>query len=185
MNRRITDQKLFEFGKTYFKHTDTDKGRQVTEKYDEINNENLLDADERKIIVKNINKILTDKGININSQIKEKINSSIAQINRKTAKEKVRNVLKAENYHIKEIDGDNDIIDKIYQYRNCITHYGGCKEEVEGIKEKCLGPRYCRDYTSCLDEINSELHQMILLIIGKCIDVKFKFYQEIPEHIRK
>jgi uncharacterized FlaG/YvyC family protein len=157
----------------------------LAEKYDEINNENLLDADERKIIVKNINKILTDKGININSQIKEKINSSIAQINRKTAKEKVRNVLKAENYHIKEIDGDNDIIDKIYQYRNCITHYGGCKEEVEGIKEKCHGPRYCRDYTSCLDEINSELHQMILLIIGKCIDVKFKFYQEIPEHIRK
>jgi phenylalanyl-tRNA synthetase beta chain len=38
LNRRITDQKLFEFGKTYFKNPGTDEGRQVTEKYDEINN---------------------------------------------------------------------------------------------------------------------------------------------------
>lgn len=155
----------------------------LAEKYGEINNEILLDADERQIIVQNINKILTDKGIKINSQIKEKINSSIAQINRKTAKEKVRNVLKAENYPIKEINDDHDIIDKIYQYRNCITHSGGCKVEFEGIKEKC-GPKYCRDYTSCLDEINSELHQMILLIIGKIINVTFEFHQEIPEHIK-
>jgi len=157
----------------------------LAEKYDENNNQNLLDANERRIIVENINKILTDKGIHINSQIEEKIKSDIAQINRKRAKEKVRDVLKAEKYHIKKIGEDRDIIDKIYQYRNCITHSGGCNEEVEGIKEKCTGPKYCKDYTSCLDEINDELHKMLLLIIGKYIDVQFEFHQEMPEHIRK
>ena len=153
----------------------------IAEEYAQTKNfkEELLSKTDINAITKSIKDILTDKvDFAKNSNIENKIKSSIGQINHKNAKEKVRNLLEYANYTVcKLTNEEKDLIDVIYQHRNCLTHLGGCYKYSTNIKE-CQGQKYCRESEAGLTKLNFELRLMLLHVIGKFIDVEFQFKRE-------
>jgi hypothetical protein len=84
----------------------------------------------------------------------------------------------------KNDNSENDIIDVIYQYRNCIVHLGGCCKSDKTIKG-CDGPAYCKKSLIEQREVNGELSKILTQIIGAFIGEKFEFNDKIPENIEK
>ncbi len=148
-------------------------------------NEKLLTKEEIDDITSQIMNLISNK-INIegNPRIKDKIKSRVGEINRKTVKEKVRSLIKNIGYPIKKF-GDKDIIDIIYQHRNCIVHLGGCPKYDTKMMRECEGPRYCRESELTLEDLNVELSCMLTNIIGEFIGVKFEYHPEIPEDLKE
>ena len=147
-------------------------------------NEKLLSKTDINTITKSIKDILTAKvdfsNNKIENKIEDKIKSSIGQINNKNAKEKVRDLLEYANYTVcKLTDTEKDLIDVIYQHRNCLTHLGGCNKYYSNVKE--CPARYCRESEVELTKLNFELRLMLLHVVGKFIDVKFQFKMETSD----
>ena len=117
-------------------------------------------------------------------EIKDHIRNKIGQINHKNAKDKIREFLSDYNYSLKTIVKDKDILDFIYQKRNCITHNGGCNKYKE-LKGKCEGPAYCRNSELDLEELNLELSDILKHVIGKYVNTIFKHETKITDDIKK
>jgi hypothetical protein len=142
----------------------------------------LLTKNEIEKIADFVKDILAEKNCVITPTIERRIDNYVGQINYKEAKEKVRNLLRWAK-HPMGIDNNSekDIIDIIYQHRNCIVHSGGCNR---GDKTKeCKA--YCRESTMGQIEVNRELSQMLARITGKLVGVQFEFNPIIPENIKK
>jgi hypothetical protein len=132
-----------------------------------------------------VKNIFGKNNIEITPTIERRVTNYVSQINHKEAKEKVRDLLKWANHPIKKNDNsENDIIDVIYQHRNCIVHLGGCSKSDKTIKE-CNGPAYCKKSILGQVEVNRELSQMLTRIIGTFVGVEFEFNTKIPENIEK
>ena len=150
-------------------------------------NGKLLTKHDIQKITTYIQTILNDKNhFEMTSTIEDKIRTNVSQINYKKAKDKVRDLMNWVGHPIKTLDdAEKDIIDVIYQHRNCIVHRGGCYKSDENIREECEGPAYCRKCKLGLKELNGELSRILTRIIGKFVNVEFEFHSEIPEHIKR
>lgn len=147
-------------------------------------NEKLLTKIDIKAIAEAIKEILIRKNVNTTAKIEDKIKTNVGQINYKNAKEKVRELLEWAKCPIRGLDKtDKDVVDVIYQHRNCIVHFGGCCKSDETIKEVCKGPAFCRESKLELKELNRELSRMLTQVIGRFVGVEFGFIAEIPDNI--
>lgn len=118
-----------------------------------------------------------------NKEIKNHVRNRVGQINHKNVKDKIREFLSEYNYPIKTLPNKNkDILDLIYQKRNCITHNGGCRKDLEG---KCEGSAYCRNSKMDLEGLNLELSNMLKQFIGNSVNTVFKYQTEISDEIKK
>jgi len=139
-------------------------------------NEKLLSKTEIGRITRTIKEILTRKNIDLTPKIEDKIKTNVGQINYKNAKEKVRDLLEWARCPIRRLDNaDKDVVDIIYQHRNCIVHWGGCYKTDKTIKEVCRGPAFCRESELELKKLNGELSRMLARVIGRFVGVEFEF----------
>lgn len=138
----------------------------------------------KKDISKIVDFILKDVICDDSKKIKQKVQNSVSDMNRKNAKDKVRDLLIWCKYPIKEIGNDKDILDIIYQNRNCITHAGGCYK-YDNTKEKCKTSTYCRNSDLDMFELNRELSRMLKSFIGRCVGIEFGYRPEVPESIKQ
>jgi hypothetical protein len=144
----------------------------------------LLTRNEVEKITDFVKSILVEKNCEITPTIERRINNYVGQINHKEAKEKVRNLLRWANHPMRiDNNSEKDVIDIIYQHRNCIVHSGGCNKNDK--TKKCNGSAYCRESTLGQIEVNRELSQMLARITGKLVGIKFEFNPKIPENIEK
>ncbi|OEC86742.1 MULTISPECIES: hypothetical protein [Methanobacterium] len=127
-----------------------------------------------KLIIKNV---ITEE----NEEIKNKIQNSLGHINHRNAKDKIRDLLNWLDYSLENFDNKKDILDVIYQNRNCITHNGGCYKYKEA-KEECEGPAYCRNSNLDLKDLNKELSCILVHFIGKLVGFSLE-YNPIPEDL--
>jgi hypothetical protein len=147
-------------------------------------NEKLLSKSDIERITKTVKDILTIKNVEITPKMEDKVKTNVGQINYKNAKEKVRDLLEWARCPVRRSDkSDKDIVDVIYQYRNCIVHLGGCYKNDKSIKGSCTGPAFCRESELELKELNCELSQMLAKVIGRFIGVEFEFHPETPNQI--
>jgi hypothetical protein len=150
----------------------------------ERSDKRLLSKTDMEGIARTIEEILTGKGVDITPMIKYNIKTTVGQINHKNAKEKIRDLLEWAKCPIRRFDkAEKDVVDIIYQHRNCIVHFGGCYKSDKTIKEACRGPAFCRESELELKDLNCELSQMLAKVIGRFIGVEFEFHPEIPDHI--
>lgn len=78
---------------------------------------------------------------------------------------------------------DKDIVDLIYQRRNCIVHFGGCYRSDKTTKEVCRASAFCRESELELKKLNGELSRMLARVIGRFVGVEFEFNPEALNHI--
>lgn len=136
----------------------------------------LLSSDDRKKIVSFIiDEVLGDRS----PEVLQKIQSNVGNMNRKNAKDKIRDLLNWCGYNLQNVNESNDVLDVIYQHRNCITHSGGCYKDKPEI-DKCDGPVYCRGSDFSIGDLNRELSRMLKAYIGKIAHVTFEYSEEIP-----
>lgn len=156
--------------------------------------EELLSKPERKKIVKFIMDEIIEEKIKDSKdkeekvkKIKSMISNNVGNINHKNAKDKVRDLLEWCEYPLEKLDEDKDrdILDLIYQHRNCITHAGGCAKSEGKECDPREYPKYCRESDLDLPNLNRKLHRMLKSFIGKSVGIKFEYSSVIPEDIKK
>lgn len=129
----------------------------------------LSKSDITKITSFIISNVIPEK----NEKIKEKVRNSVGHINHENAKDKIRDLLIYLNYPLEAYENNKDVLDIIYQNRNCITHNGGCYKYNEN-KEKCNGPKYCKESELDLDDLNGALSRILVHFIMKLVGYSFE-----------
>lgn len=147
----------------------------IAEEYTKSIKPLLSNDDKKKIVSFIIDEVLDERS----PEVLQKIQSNVGNMNRKNAKDKIRDLLDYCGYILQNVNENNDVLDVIYQHRNCITHSGGCYKDKPEI-DKCDGPAYCRGSDFSIGDLNRELSRMLKAYIGKIAHVTFEYSEEIP-----
>lgn len=157
----------------------------IAEDYVERTSKKLLSNESKSEIIEYIleNHVARDS-----PEIIQKVQNAVGDLNRRNAKDKVRDLLDYCNYSIRDsvmgLKNIKNILNIIYQNRNCITHSGGCYK-YDDTKKECKNQAYCKNSDLTLFDLNRELTRMLKSFIGKETNMKFKYQEEVPESIKK
>ncbi|MBR9701896.1 hypothetical protein GOV13_03160 [Candidatus Pacearchaeota archaeon] len=143
----------------------------------EIQSENRTKLTKTKIFtkkdIKKIRKVLyqTLDTKDIDDQLKsKKISSILTSLNYPPIKDKIRKMLGEYQLDLNPIDESHDIIDQIYQYRNCLIHYGGCAKK-RSLRVSCES--WCKNSIMDSDTLRKELRNFVLQIIFRDFNIYF------------
>lgn len=104
----------------------------------------------------------------------EFIADSYLKLSPQKKKEKVRKLIKEIKYStpILKDNGDKDILDIVYCYRNCIVHSGSCNKISQSSK-KC--EQYCKNSKYSIDELNYFLREIIVSFVFISLGLNCEF----------
>lgn len=148
--------------------------------------DNILTKEEKEQVKRFIVQKIGDKEeYKKNPKLNDRIENLIGQMNHKIIKEKVRDLLNKTGYNIEYYDSiKKDIIELIYQTRNCIVHTGKCCKEDKNIKCNC--PKNIKDFNLDIKDYTLKLGEIILHLIGYFSGTEFRFLteSETPQDIK-